>query len=139
MQLDDADFVTTLTGRKACLGEDLVGAILTDVVSDEGHVTLALHCGFVVRAQCLRYNFDSLILELVLVHEALRRHNTASCPVLNGSQRLISGRKQWGRGRTEVGLHMNLVSWSQIFGEARTCSAVQPSRNWEYGLFTECL
>lgn len=94
MQLDDADFITTLTGRKACLGEDFVGAILTDVVSDEGHVTLALHCSFIVRAQCLRHNLDGLVLELVLVHEILRRNNTASCSILNGSQSLISGRKQ---------------------------------------------
>ena len=34
---------------------------------------------------------------------------------------------------------MNLVNCFVIFGAARTCSTDQPSRNWEYGLLTECL
>lgn len=28
---------------------------------------------------------------------------------------------------TDVGLHMNLVSWLQILGAAITCSSVQPT------------
>ena len=40
---------------------------------------------------------------------------------------------------TDVGLHMNFVSCWVIFGAANTCSTDHPSRNWEYGLFTECL
>lgn len=41
--------------------------------------------------------------------------------------------------RTDVGLHMNLVSSLVIPCEVMTCSVLHPLRNCEYGLFKECL
>lgn len=138
VQFNDTNLISTFTWSKPSILKNPVGTCFGHLVTNHGHGATAFKSGRTVSRQVHSDNLNCLILKSMFVDKILRSDYAWSSTILQETIRLDFVVRKRER-QTDVGLHMNLVSWSVILGAALTCSTLQPSRNWEYGLFIECL
>lgn len=82
MQLNYANLIPTLTGTKPSICEYFICTSFCHAVTDNFHRATTLESTGAIGCQVRGYNFDSLVLETVFVHEIFRSNDAGSSAVL---------------------------------------------------------
>lgn len=137
MKFDHPNLISPFSLCETSFLKYLVGAVFRHGVAHDIHCA-AFESWGIISGQRLGYYFNGLVFESMSMNEVLGCNNTTCSSILLVKVKALVLLKIW-QVPTDVGLHINLVSVLVIIGAFMTCSTLHPSRNWEYGLFTECL